>query len=1586
MNQSVEKIELSLRPEEFHRDYPTDSQALQLLQPIEVKNQTAVDAAANPILSFLERQQGKLVRTQDILASEILSEINYLFQTGEGELDTERCNYINNILRKLFRDTNKKIRVIILKRGLEPKVTSFADGTVCVTQSALNRVHSEDELAAVLAPEVAKLQRQSALTAEIASDISALHGYALGRAHEAVAAKESLEILEQAGYNTRAIETVAKELHSAVLSAAVHHLRDSATSHLSLKDLSKPLHTTSIKPTNAELIGSLVYASDDEATRKQGEQLTVLSNILGSLHGRDLFYVINRIQRNFDSYNYFVWIKLRTALVAEISRRIADAGYSQDERVIFEMSLSLNFSRNMEFPTHLFSSLEEVGTFIDALEELENRNVLLQMYQNIFGYAVQNRVDCPDVFSAFITDFSKKNILELSPELFFKLLTLHKKIMVNNTWNSEFKKMTFFMYWFNLTSGNIFNTATTHIHQFREKCSIWMMRIADVAWVNQVFVREEAIKFFTTAKELHIFPPEMIRNQIVDLYEESAPGSNEAQLYEVIAEVFGLSLKKEVSSIPTIQELIDRYLVSSFGNSNSEEYCSAEPIEILLRYLEQHKYMSEVTLQETVQLLFRYVDSLDVKTTNDPLVFLAKSPAESLSRNPNGNIEASDEFNSLFLKALIKVNILSKMLPSLDAQSLPLLQEAISGISPFIEQLSLEQQIRFFVYLNKGSGAHWSVSQFAMNTIQQHWVANNSGTSSSFTLPADQFHHMPMATAVAEKLQMLPKAMSIAELVQQLKVFYSLFKDPFYNLTKGDDEGRFSDIFSQEPWLVVLGERYRENLLELLNVTSTKLSVIEIHEIVLRFLPKNTFETVAILRRINLKYIANTAIPFKRRVIVLLDNFADIGAEGLIVIGKTIHDFSDYQYLYAAMHEQIDKLLESPNDATLGFIALELANHFFSGKQLEVLQTSDDTDDGSKQASTKLAALWSQFNITAERSGVGRELSATFIPEQGKFAARKTSLFISFSDLISLLKGMSETARFFLATKALTERHGVLANKNARTQLFDVIKKAVGLENEFVELLMKAAITNGNTKLVALSASRLISPLLFQGLAVARVDVAELLQNPKIANKIADKAQLKRILAASTDQIRVTSHNYSTSPHAWISQKAERSDQVFREIYSILNSRLETLPPVNGKNVAEQAGNDVTLEQQTKISHALETVISAVEWSSPVGVKCLQLARQMYSFSPEVEARLDNSLDRNPGIEKIFALENLRKWLDSDPKLSAFFRSRKVSIGEYLGGGSLFTTFELTLASRFGRKTSAVIKFLNPNAESIVTESYLALKKVVEELKNSEDTKWQHEISIVELLLGTAHAWCMAEITDATFERDDELYAPFVRKLTSGTFDFSVPKVLFNSKKVKIETRATGQTMNAYFADASTPYADKKHVAQELMRLFVSQIQEQQSSTLDGRNVQLLHSDPHLGNYMINPHPIRNWKHLFSSPKPVAAVLDRHMYLKLTPEECSIAQLLLQGETMQFFHSLLAAILRRNAIPENSIEAMIINIGQAVLMEVPNALNMTSTEDKAHLLPIIMAKLPEGVTPPLEILLLVRNVVSLQRLLKKYAD
>lgn len=453
------------------------------------------------------------------------------------------------------------------------------------------------------------------------------------------------------------------------------------------------------------------------------------------------------------------------------------------------------------------------------------------------------------------------------------------------------------------------------------------------------------------------------------------------------------------------------------------------------------------------------------------------------------------------------------------------------------------------------------------------------------------------------------------------------------------------------------------------------------------------------------------------------------------------------------------------------------------------------------------------------------------------------------------------------------------------------------------------------------------------------------------------------ILGSDTRSISVFGTRYQNQPASQPALLAQESD---REFFQVTN-RLNALLNINGSNIPET-------KEGLEIDPAIEAVIKGVETSGALGIRALQLATQFHSFPPALERRLSDTFDANPGMEKLRFWKNLYKLAKGNEEIRQYLQ--RITLGDYLGGGSLQTTYGATLDAGTPNERQVIVKMKNPNVDTFIKESYGSAHKTLEVVARQRGASGQYAKTGM-VLMDLAQNWCLDDLNDKTFLYDDEQFRHVVDQFNvrAGQEIFYAPVKLFTSSKLKSETLAPGKTANQFLNDQSISFEQKQEVVRTLSRFFIHQLKGEPVADADGKKYHLVHSDPHVGNYMVD----------ISGGSPKIGVIDRSMYLKLEEKDIRVLEkLAVSGNDNEFVYGFIDRVMDINKVRGVQRAVTRARVFGGVASEYAKQ-RIRGKVDRFSLMRVMIGGLAEAkMDVPLELRLMIRNIGAFQELGRKY--
>ncbi|MEI6886651.1 MAG: hypothetical protein WCK31_00255, partial [bacterium] len=669
-------------------------------------------------------------------------------------------------------------------------------------------------------------------------------------------------------------------------------------------------------------------------------------------------------------------------------------------------------------------------------------------------------------------------------------------------------------------------------------------------------------------------------------------------------------------------------------------------------------------------------------------------------------------------------------------------------------------------------------------------------------------------------------------------------------------------------------------------------------------------------------------MDIKDKIDVLKRRKRSIGPEEIQIVAEQIYDLDSYKLFKAALSEIYTDYLTGKRNAN-GIALIDFTSSEANQNPEDILTTSTNDPGRSTLITNDFAGKWLDLylpNGINTRKGIGESFGLIKFDTTTKKVVTSGVLrdvFMSFKDSITSLKNLSASKKAAIVLKCLTDPNGLLTSnskdseeskKRKKQKLTDLVLEGLSFNNDFIQEVIKFGIKNTPAQLISLPVAQILSKFLFRGLDISKLDTRLLLdQIPFRANNAASTRtqayyakDMPYILESTTEDLMYFGLAYSSNQDSKVSKLAQESNRKYRTIVDKLVSQIE------------MGGLEEDSEQGSSLSPSVEAIIKALEFSAPY-IRAMQIAVQMIDFPPEILDRLSRTQDSVKANGKGEFWMNLVERSASELELGNIVNAEGFRIDSYLGGGSLFTTYSAEITDKDGVKRQAVIKTLNPNAEAFVNKSYNAAISTFHSVEtSSKDPKTIEYARIASSLIELSNKWCKMDINDTEYNERDDQFRESIEMFNSQNsqgIHIEAPRRIFNSKKVKIEERYDGITLNKLLNDKEVPPEKKSQYIKTLSKLFEHQFNFSSWKDSSGEKKYILHSDPHAGNYMVS----------FDKPDTLG-VIDRSMYLVLKESEVRIFRSLLKGNGVTFVGQFMAKCLEINGVVGKEALKIIVRI------------------------------------------------------------
>lgn len=421
---------------------------------------------------------------------------------------------------------------------------------------------------------------------------------------------------------------------------------------------------------------------------------------------------------------------------------------------------------------------------------------------------------------------------------------------------------------------------------------------------------------------------------------------------------------------------------------------------------------------------------------------------------------------------------------------------------------------------------------------------------------------------------------------------------------------------------------------------------------------------------------------------------------------------------------------------------------------------------------------------------------------------------------------------------------------------------------------------------------------------------------------------------------------------------------VHQKIVNLMRGSIEAVVSRTGATEALLALFGDTAAYEFKKVSPTELALMTGKKSGSLGVRMLQLAGQYYDIPEEERDEYNEVYDGMKGQSRLQAYRTLLREANHSQTVAELL-PRIASIDERLGGGSQVTVLGITLVD--GSKE--ILGVRNPNAEYHVDH----LSQVVQQALVAAVAKDPNnlDLQMAQTLVADAVTWIKAELNDFDFPIKDavfrvendtqqgtsfgkgnsryELYVPTAPASDSAWIrrETFVPGVNLNGLKIS-ETEPTN------LADKRISQEDYRHAVSLLVRNYVHQI----------RQGKVLYPDIHPGNFRI------------TEDNKSVAVFDRYGLIPITDALRSTMQQTFQAAIAGNIETAIEGVVRYSTAG-HSVDTQ--QHTQNIIGRLPSAHRDPAT---AMMQTIIEVK-KEGITIPIQLSLLMRNIYSLSKMAQR---
>lgn len=1533
----------------------------------------------------------------------LVEDFKYLSSTRRLETGTPRLKVIQDYVERMVKGNQQwegNVRVVIMNKGKEPRAFASPDGTIFVTQSLINILDSTDEVMAIIAHEVGHLTNGTTL-AKYRSEKLRGSSLGVGWLHEMASDFGGSDLLEKVGLNSVAPKDLFIKLrdyyggirdkeHQDLTIRAIeiygkHYVQDSKTSHLPYIPLVSELKQDFIM-TNFEAVR-------DAATKGDIESVELY---LDKLHPKDFgeFYHIadkGQINTEWDKR-----IEVANKVRVLVTQRLLSEGYTDKEIKLF-------FDSNTEILLRSkYKNIVEVQDYLVLSEELYQKDFFnpasLKMFDEenhgdtllLLVYRVSG-----DEYGQMFLDENTRSLIGIEHIAKFietvntltkgKLRRVRDGDFINENglpvkeWSSYFNgqmnreermhqrlKDLMFKYlakaylsdpnilldaneienYFQKIKDTGFETLTQYEHEkfpIEEKiCNQTNRQIIESA--HRTIFGIEIVKPEVNKKLVDFFTPEEYREKIKGSgkYLDIDSLNHLVRDYDLDEEATAKYVQvglEHLSQVSFFDECLREVIFLEIGPDkwNAEYYAGIKLDSLITKFgLDQTAIYEKTRKKEEFYRTF-YQFNYVVQT----MVFSAEKIKDL--REKNGNLDSQSVYD-----------LTRKRITAWDGKFLGFVESIMHDAKVDIKALDQFELVSLCLPLIK----------LADNPI------NPIGASYGIE-DMDRFYKLPFIQELIKKVENVH-----FDNLQDLRKYIEE-TDQKYNHIFSPGTQNFIPIYEDDVSSIILYKQIRDEIQKLTDSLQRRDYPDMIKLLNERF--PSSPQKRELIRTMEIDYINDKSIDIHDKIKFYFEEYKLLGIEGASLVAEQITDIPTWQIFYEQYHA-LKKDYLSGQESVEAVALTDYATSMLTKQADHLIKTVSTSPEASREVSTEWAINWIHTYMTL-RDGYDRKT--------GKFVLGGPARhgFISFADAISAFKDLPKDKKFVIALKALEDQDGLLKSEGGRNLLEKMVIEGLDLKDEFFSQIL-VGIIKSKEPVVSIPIAQMLTPLMFRGLDTNAVDMAMVGQargSDYKDIKYQDYFQdLPRILGSGTREIRDFGFRYRQQPNSGLMQLAKESSLIY----------LDTLDKIK-KRVTPLSRDDETSEKdkpvESHLTPSTEAMIRAGE-TSALFIRGMQMAVQIKEFEPAVRERLLKTQDSTKGMDKLRFWDNLLKKADlnepgADVQLERILREDLISLDKYLGGGSLFTTYGATIRGVDGSPRAVVIKMLNPNAELFIKEAYELSATTLEGIEQNNTGKVRQDARFARSLIELSDTWCVQDINDPNYIGRDEAFRATVNAFNKerGRVIVNVPKRIYTSVKVKIEDQSTGITLNKFLEDKEVPAERKREAVEDLLALFDFQFEYSPASP-QGKRTFYFHSDPHAGNYMIDPE----------SPEIKLDAIDRSMYLSLEQRDVEMFKLMKDGQGVQFVDKFIKRCLEINDIQGN--EAQKIYGLTAVKLAREKAKQFLQRRggktDNSAFLQIIMQEFTnhgeikgnKTIEIPLEYRLMIRNIVAMQNLRTGFAS
>jgi len=1466
---------------------------------------------------------------------ELQKNFDYISDTMDLEVDSPRVTALQSIVDTMLEGSGEQARVVIARKSAAPRGFVFPDGTMIVNQEILNRLDTMDEVAGILAHESGHLLLG---THELSSD------WTVGWLHEGVIDPVIVKkLMVKAKFNSLAhadaLEKISGKTRDHVhmtgltrgaLVIAAHAALHSETSSKQVTPILHEFHAT-VRPTNIEIAQDAVRNNNPDLFRR----------VLENAHPSDL-------KRVSDRYYFNLTSELAEVLVEEVLSRLKQAGYSEDDRLFYQLY------KETDHPFQIIPDGETLERLIPQLERWEADRTVEKMDKTLFGKAYPQ--DEGDVSFSFIRALQKiieSHIRKDLPRRVVPYLDDNRFLRILEKLNASPLRP--------VTEKRSHSIYTFLVRDYVEHVIVKRDNIVhkplDVDRIRNLYGRINEMKYAISNEPL-----------FTSLWSWNNTSEIESQLpilRKLYNDAFGVEVRKPTEEKP----LYDINKIDAFFDEHRDTF-DAENFSAFLADMQRSFRETFLTDEQRLKYIERVYDRIGGLsiTTTQPLLSYLEYPNLTEKDHPQ-MVKDSEGMN----EKLIKLNL--RMLTgytlfwgNMDRESrlfYTYMAKSFEESSIQSRDLSDPQLFTlfqgFFITGDMSSGPNPDQRKFLY--LGPDGIKDFYFPGPTFSQRADRSLNLAFIQDLAQRME-TREYQSLDDLMQAYRNDYV----PAYRRWSSYSLDRQIDppIFSDKLYPLVMGRELRKGLTQWIAVPDPNVDILTRIGVIRDLVPESVSRQ-SVIKILELQYIKDEHIPFEERLAYLEQNINTIGVEGAMALADLIQEQKQFDLFDTRMGDLIKQELKGSRKIQFAANAeyiTSLRNDFRS-----LFRTASERNTG--ELSTAFADQWFQ-NLERER----QKIFTVFDPAEQKFRVGEDGIdvFRSISDLITSIQSIPPETRYVIVQKALTDTRGAFTSLANRQALGNLAKEALGLRSGFVNNILQATCQIIDPKYGSYPIASMLSPMLFRAFDPTTIDLEQIKKlsvatdlfthpSPKILD-VMDDDHLRHLLSSETHQIRLFNSDYTDDPQNFGAQISREKNMYYSAVLAALRrAYLESVPSeIQDLIPGLDPGTDAVLSGLAAIG-------------APV-TRGFQLSRQLYTFSDPIEQRLDDFFDRNPGINPYLFWKNLVILQEAQPVVREYFQKHPVTFGDIVGKGSLYTSRE-GWVTWDKQPRHVVVKILNPNAEAFVDKSYVQSQAIFDQVEKVGNDRDGTYMQVARIAAKLSYDWCKREINDTRFLKDDAILQNnadiFNVKIADSGITYEIPDLLFHTKEITVEAFQKGSNLKTFLADTTIDDQLKQYAVQGYAKFYFSMFGDVQVTDPE-TNERLVLSNPSVGNCMVAKE----------GTDLTLGIIDRNLYLRFSPEEIRIFQEFLHGNNRQFIDRFLDKVYTR-AGQQGVGKVIELTKMKAEIVSIAVKQKMSGTQDNFEIFRTILQRLQnQNIEVPLDYRLTIGNIETIRRLCQKY--